>query len=82
MNKLQKLIDNGKVDITKTEDTDYIESIRLKYFQEQNVDNLRCNLRGYARALAIAEHYDGYQARLAAGEGMLLSFVLNILHHI
>jgi hypothetical protein len=31
-NKLQKLIDDGKVDITKTEDTDYIDSIRHKYF--------------------------------------------------
>ena len=76
---LQKLIDNGKVDITKTKDTDYIESVCHKYFQERKVDNFRRNFRGYARALTIAEHYDGYRARLTAGEGMLLSFALNIL---
>ena len=80
--KLQKLINDGKVDIMKTKDTDYIESVCHKYFQERKVDNFHRNFRGYARALTIAEHYDGYRARLAAGEGMLLSFVLNILHHI
>ena len=30
--KLQKLINDGKADITKTMDTDYIESVRHKYF--------------------------------------------------
>jgi hypothetical protein len=80
--KLQKLINDGKVNITMTEDTDYIKSVRHKYFRERKVDNFRRNFRGYARALTIAKHYDGYRARLAAGEGMLLLFVLNILHHI
>jgi hypothetical protein len=79
-NKLQKLIDDGKVNITKTEDMDYIDSVRHKYFRERKGDNFRRNFRGFACALTIAEHYDGYRARLAAGEGMLLSFVLNILH--
>ena len=32
--KLQKLIDNGKVDISKTNNIDYINSIRHKYFRE------------------------------------------------
>ena len=79
-NKLQKLIDDGKVNITKTEDMDYIDSVRHKYFRERKGDNFHRNFRGFACALTIAEHYDGYRARLAAGEGMLLSFVLNILH--
>ncbi len=69
--KLQKLIDNGKVDITKTTDTDYIDSVRHKYFRDRKVDNFRRNFRGYSCSLDIAEHYDGYQARLAAGEGVI-----------
>jgi CHASE1-domain containing sensor protein len=81
-NKLQKLIDDGKVDIRKTEDTDYINSVRHKYFRERSDHNFRRNFRGYARALTIAKHYNGYRARLAAGEGKLLSFVNYILHHI
>ena len=69
--KLQKLINDSKVDITKTEDTDYIDSVLHKFFREQKVDNFRRNFWGYARALTIAEHYDGYRARLAAGEGIV-----------
>ena len=32
--KLLKLIEKGKVNITNTEDIDYIDSIRQKYFRE------------------------------------------------
>ena len=77
--KLQKLIDNGKVDISKTDNIEYIDSIRHKYFRERGNLNFRRNFRGYARSLMIAEHYDGYRARLAAGQGKLLSFVHNLL---
>jgi hypothetical protein len=42
-NKLQKLIDVSKVNITNTEDTDNIESVRHTYFREQKVDNFRRN---------------------------------------
>ena len=79
--KLQKLIDNGKVDITKMDNIEYIDTIRHKYFCERDNLNFHRNFRGYARSLTIAEHYDGYRARLAAGQGKLLLFVLNILHH-
>ncbi len=58
--KLQKLINDGKVDITKTTDTDYIKSVCHKYFQDRKVDNFRRNFRGYSRSLDITEHYDGY----------------------
>ena len=65
--KLQTLIDEGKVDIGNTEDIEYIDSIRHKYFRERKVDNFRRNFRSYARSIEIEEHYAGYRARLAAG---------------
>ncbi len=80
--KLQKLIDNNKVNITKTDNIEYIDTIRHKYFRERENLNFRRNFRGYAHSLTIAEHYNEYRARLAAGQGKLLWFILNILHHI
>ena len=64
--KLLKLIEKGKVDITNTEDTEYIDSIRLKYFREQKVDEIRRNFRSFARSVEIEEHFAGFHARLAA----------------
>ncbi len=64
--KLLKLIQKGKVDITNTEDTKYIDSIRLKYFREQKVDEFRRNFRSFARLVEIEEHFAGFRARLAA----------------
>ena len=64
--KLLKLIEKGKVDITNTEDTEYIDSICLKYFREQKVDNFRHNFRSFARSVEIEEHFAGYRASLAA----------------
>jgi hypothetical protein len=58
---LQKLIDTGKVDITKTDDIDYINQVRHKYFRERKVDNFRCNFRTFACSLEIGEHFDGYR---------------------
>jgi hypothetical protein len=66
---LQKLIDDGKVDITKTDDTDYIDRVRLQYFRQRDRDNCRRNFRTYARNCEIGEHYDGYRRRLAEGGG-------------
>jgi hypothetical protein len=80
--KLQNLIDNGKVNITKMDNIEYIDTICHRYFRGRGNLNFRRNFRSYARSLAIAKHYDGYRARLAAGQGKLLLFVLNILHHI
>jgi hypothetical protein len=45
---LQKLIDEGKVDITKTANCDYINSVWHKYFQMQSNHNFRRNFRSYA----------------------------------
>ncbi len=64
---LQKLIDTGKVDITKTDDFDYIDQVRHKYFRERKVDNFRRNFRTYACSLEIGEHFDGLRRRHAQG---------------
>ena len=49
---LQKLINRGKVDITRTCDTDYIDRIWHKYFRPRNSHNFRRNFRSYARSFA------------------------------
>ena len=64
--KLQKLIDDGKIDITKTDDTQYIDRVRHNHFRERDSVNFRRNFRSYARSVEIEEHYAGYRARLAA----------------
>ena len=64
--KLQKLIDDGKIDITRTNDTQYIDRVRHNHFRERDSVNFRRNFRSYARSVEIEEHYAGYRARLAA----------------
>ena len=64
--KLQKLIDDGKIDITKTDDTQYIDRVWHNHFRERDSVNFRRNFRSYARSVEIEEHYAGYRARLAA----------------
>ena len=65
--KLQQLIDDGKVGISRTEDIDYIDSVRFKYYRERDTANFRRNFWNYACSVDIKEHYRGYRARLAAG---------------
>ena len=43
--KLQQLIDDGKVGISRTEDIDYIDSVRFKYYREHDKANFRRNFR-------------------------------------
>ncbi len=64
--KLQKLIDDGKIDITRTNDTQYIDRVRHNHFRERDSVNFRRNFCSYARSVEIEEHYAGYRARLAA----------------
>ncbi len=66
---LQDLIDEGKDDITRTGDTDYIGRVRHQYFRERDRDNFRRNFRMYARSCKIGEHFDGYRRRLAERGG-------------
>ena len=69
--KLQQLIDSGKVDISRTEDIDNIDSVHFKYYRERDNVNFRRNFRNYARSADIEEHYRGYRAHLAAGGGIV-----------
>ncbi len=64
--KLLKLIEKVKVDITNTEDIKYINSIHLKYFRKKKVDNFRGNFCSFARSVEIKEHFAGFRARLTA----------------
>ena len=65
--KLQQLIDDGKVDISRTEDINYIDSVRHEYYSERDNVNFCRNFRNYACSVDIKEHYQGYHALLAAG---------------
>ena len=65
--KLQQLIDGGKVDISRTEDINYIDSVRFKYYHKHGNVNFHCNFWNYAHSIDIEEHYQGYHTCLAAG---------------
>ena len=58
---LQKLINRGKVDITRSGDTDYIDRIRHKYFRPRDTLNFRRNFRSYARSCDLKDHLSGYR---------------------
>ena len=64
--KLQKLIDDGRIDITRTKDIQYIDRVQHSHFRERDLVNFHRNFRSYARSVEIEEHYAGYRARLAA----------------
>ncbi len=44
---LQKLIDKGKVDITRTDDLAYIDQVKQKYFRTRDKHNFRRNFNGF-----------------------------------
>ena len=56
---LQKLINRGKIDITRTGDTDYIDRIRHKYFRPRDTLNFRRNFRSYTRSRDLEDHLSG-----------------------
>jgi hypothetical protein len=58
---LQKFINRGKLDITRTGDTDYINKIRYKYFRPCDSHNFRRNFRSYARSRDLEDHLSGYR---------------------
>lgn len=65
--KLQRLINDGRVDITRTNDTQYIDRVHHSHFRECDPVNFRRNFQTYARSFKIKEHYAGFRACLAAG---------------
>ena len=58
---LQKLIDQGKVDITRTDDLAYIDRVKHKHFRICETYNFCCNFRNYARSCELEDHLAGYQ---------------------
>ncbi len=64
--KLQKLINDGRINITRTEDIQYIDRVQHSHFRERDPVNFCRNFCSYARSVEIEEHYAGYRARLAA----------------
>ena len=46
---LQELVDTGKVDLERTSETKYINSVRAKYFRDRDEHNFHRNFRNYAR---------------------------------
>ena len=60
---LQKLIDQGKVDITRTDDLAYIDRVKHKHFRTRETYNFRRNFRNYARSRELEDHLAGYQRR-------------------
>jgi hypothetical protein len=58
---LQKLIDQGKVDITRTDNLAYIDQVKHKHFRSHETYNLRRNFRNYARSCELEDHLAGYQ---------------------
>ena len=73
---LQKLINRGKVDITRTGDTDYIDRICHKYFRPRDSHNFRRNFRSYARSHDLEDHLSGYRREQRGGITILLILLL------
>ena len=58
---LQKLINQGKVDITRTNDLAYIDRVKHKHFRTRETYNFRRNFRNYARSRELEDHLAGYR---------------------
>ena len=57
---LQKLIDQGKVNITWTNDLAYIDRVKHKHFRTRETYNFRRNFRNYACSRELEDHLAGY----------------------
>ena len=76
---LQSLIDTGKVGISRSADTTYIDSVRVKYFRERDEHNFRRNFRNYARSRELEDHLSGYRRR--GGNVLLLFFSIYLYNN-
>jgi hypothetical protein len=61
--QLQNLINQGKVDITRTNDLAYINRVKHKHFCTRKTYNFRHNFQNYARSRELEDHLAGYQRR-------------------
>ena len=65
--RLLRHINNGRINITRTNNTQYVDRVQHCHFRERDPVNFHPNFRTFARSIEIQEHYTGYCARLAAG---------------
>ena len=66
---LQELVDTGKVDLERTSETKYIDSVRAKYFRDRDEHNFCRNFRNYARSRVLEDTLSGYRRQ---GGGIIL----------
>ena len=59
---LQRLINKGKVDITRT-DHNYIDRVRQKYFRHCKKVNFRRNFKTYARSRELEDEISSARRR-------------------
>jgi hypothetical protein len=59
-NYLQKQIEKGTVDITKSANVAYIDQVRFDHFHHRNSHNSHHNFRSYARLQELKGHLSGY----------------------
>jgi hypothetical protein len=60
-NYLQKLIEKGKVDITKTADSAYIDQVRFDHFRHCDSHNFCRNFQSYTRSRELKDHLSGFR---------------------
>ena len=71
---LQKLINKGKIVITKTTDGDYIDQVRIDHFCHRKTKNFHCNFHNYAKSWELEDHLSDYHWEQGGGKVLILSF--------
>ena len=61
--QLQKLTDQGKVNIFRTDNLAYIDRVKHKYFRTHETYNFCCNFRTYDHSRELEDHLAGYRQR-------------------
>ena len=59
---LQRIINKGKVDITRT-DHDYIDRVHQKYFRHRKKVNFRRNFKNYGHSRELEDEISGARRR-------------------
>ncbi len=67
----QKLINKGKVDITKTADGDYIDQVRLNHFRHREAKNFCHNYCNFVRSQELEDHLSGYHQEQGGGKVLI-----------
>ena len=65
---LANLIRDGEVDISKTEDIDYIDKVREEFFTHRERRNFHRNFRDFSAAWATEESRNGERKKESIGK--------------